>query len=125
MKIINKEKVTTDVCVGIICNKCGKTFSKNKIDPNSFGISEMESFEGINIQASFGYDSRHFGDQTKIEFSLCEECLYNLVQSFAVKPLSNEESIGLTKEESIGLTKEEANKKFKESEFLESCDDKN
>ena len=57
----------------ITCDKCGKC--ANRKDPD---FSEFLSIEIIG-----GYDSKHWGDLTKAEIDLCEECHYGMFKDFA------------------------------------------
>ena len=65
-----------EVC-SIVCNKCTKEYFVNQ--------DEMSEFEGLGeVSLTFGFFSEFFGDMTRISFSLCEECLFELVASFKV-----------------------------------------
>ena len=65
----------------ITCNKCEKSL-KDSIDMNYEGLVEAE--------VAFGYGSDHFGDMSRIKFSLCEKCLHKLVSTFKINPLVEE-----------------------------------
>lgn len=54
------------------CNKCGK--ESNDLDIN----------ENIEVDLSFNYGSRR--DGTKMSFSLCDDCLDEIINGFKIEP---------------------------------------
>lgn len=88
MKIKHYVSKKVEETEAIICNSCEKIFSQMK--SNDLGESEIETFEGISVNNTFGYHSEYFFDETKIQFSLCEKCLFDLVKGFKVPVLTNE-----------------------------------
>jgi len=71
------KEVTTIVKIpsSIKCDKCGKEMITQASDNGN----------GVLIYYDGGYDSDFFGDGTTIEFDLCEECLFNFIQTFKDK----------------------------------------
>lgn len=72
---LEKIEVDKEVLDDIICNKCGRS-CKDSSEMNYEGLLEI-SVEG-------GYASI-LGDTVKYTFSLCEECLKELFESFKIK----------------------------------------
>jgi hypothetical protein len=73
----HKEMQTKEVVVvdAIICNNCSQE------------IEGQYDYEGIiEKNITFGYGSRHFGDMTQIQFSLCELCLFKIVKGMQISP---------------------------------------
>jgi hypothetical protein len=84
--MIKNKKVTETIekteVVDILCNLCGKTCNNEK---RYFKSKKSCYYEGIeNLQLDFGYGSKFFGDMTSIKFSLCEECIFDLVKKFKI-----------------------------------------
>lgn len=78
-KIVNKDVEETD---DILCNKCGQSLK-------NCGFEDY-GFEGlIEISILFGYGSKQ--DGTSYKFSLCEDCIMELVKSFKIAPETNEQ----------------------------------
>lgn len=79
-EVTSTERVTTD----ILCNKCGESCQPKD-------ASEREGqFLGwyglIEATVGGGYYSTHLDDGFEYTFSLCEPCLYELFQTFKLKP---------------------------------------
>jgi protein-arginine kinase activator protein McsA len=66
----------------IVCNKCGKTYNLNEECLEEWQADFMKNFK-----VSFGYGSIRDGQQ--IEFDICEECLFEFVETFKI-PVSIE-----------------------------------
>lgn len=76
-----KSFVCEDDISDILCNKCSKSCK------TSCG------FEGlIEVIASGGFDSKFVGDESSLKFSLCEDCLKDLINSFKLKPAIRDDS---------------------------------
>lgn len=78
-----KEVVLKTEITDIICNNCGKTCSNamryyNTKEPNC-------GFSGLNeVEVHGGYDSKFIGDMVSWKFSICEECLSEIVKNFKI-----------------------------------------
>lgn len=70
---LETETVEREVVTDIICNKCGNS-CKNE-DDNCFGL--------IETQVQGGYAAK-LGDMVTWTFSICEDCLKELFDSFKV-----------------------------------------
>lgn len=79
MRVTEKVTVETDKTVDIICDKCGYTL----FNFVSHGSRYYKEFALINN--TFGYLSEFFGDDTYLEFDICEKCLWDFVQTFKNK----------------------------------------
>lgn len=67
------QTIEAEVVEDVLCNKCGKS---------CMCLAGM-NYEGlIEVTSHFGYGSLKFGDMTKIQFSLCENCLWEIIQTF-------------------------------------------
>lgn len=71
MKTYRKEITEVNVVDTITCNGCAKSISPLYDDLLQFDYT-------------FGYNSEKFGDMIKCQFDLCEECIYNLVETFKI-----------------------------------------
>jgi hypothetical protein len=78
MKIIKKVPQEIEVVDDVICNKCGKSCRPSKEVPDFYGL----------IEASFttGYESAALPDGSIYTFSLCENCLAELFETFQIEP---------------------------------------
>lgn len=70
-----EESIKTEVVEDIICNKCGKSL---KADMNFPGLVEV-SVRGL-------FDSPRLADETVYTFSMCEDCLMDLFDTFKIPP---------------------------------------
>lgn len=71
----------------IICNQCGKNCCK-PLDNDPPGI---QSNYGLNNAVfTTGYFSKCFEDLLEITFSICEECLFDLFNTFEIMPDAKE-----------------------------------
>ena len=80
MKKYESVTVTNLELASITCNKCGKTTELSKDDPNKFYKEYL--FQSFSL--NFGYGSK-FDDETW-KFDICEDCLEQFVNTFAIKP---------------------------------------
>lgn len=80
-KIIKTE--TVEIIEDIICNKCGESCKKNVMGHDDY-------YGLIEVGFSTGYASRKFSDGCYYQFSLCEECLAELFDTFKIDPLMQE-----------------------------------
>ncbi len=77
LKMHKEKRIINKVIVDdIICNKCGNSL-KDRCDMNYEGLVEI-SFDG-------GYASK-IGDMTRVTFSMCEDCLIEMFEGFAIEP---------------------------------------
>lgn len=78
MKKIKKVQREVEIVDDVICNKCGKSCRPSDEVPDFYGL----------IEASFstGYESKALPDGMSYTFSLCEECLAELFDSFQIEP---------------------------------------
>lgn len=76
MKITEKKKVTKEITVtkDILCNSCGKTCSAEFHRAAYYGL--------IEVKVSGGCSSPVLEDLTTYTFSLCENCLGGLFETF-------------------------------------------
>jgi len=73
----------------VICNKC--EYSLKVYESVHDNGETYRDYEGlIAVRTSFGYHSKHFGDCTSIDFSLCEKCLWDLVQTFKIDCITDD-----------------------------------
>lgn len=72
MLIKSKKKQTATVVVGFKCDRCGKDVSCD---------DTYEYQESLHINFVGGYGSV-FGDGTKVECDLCQNCLQELIKDF-------------------------------------------
>lgn len=72
--------------VDILCNKCGNSLKSQ--------IFEGEDvYEGIpDVWVWYGYGSKN--DGIKLNFSLCETCVNELVKTFKIEPEINDTTWG-------------------------------
>jgi hypothetical protein len=82
MKISSFKERIQEVIDDVLCNKCGKTQLYAKEDFN---------YEVYGVQCYFtgGFYSKAFPDMSEWEFSLCEECLFELFKTFKYQPDNN------------------------------------
>lgn len=64
----------------ITCNKCGKTTESSK--GNKLDIFQEYLFQSFSLH--FGYGSKF--DEETWKFDICEDCLEQFVNTFAIKP---------------------------------------
>lgn len=82
MKKVKQAKVKKEIITDIICNKCGDSC----VTLRSSETNEIMDSEGlIEHEVNFGYYSNHFQDGDRIQFSLCEKCLFDFVKTFKHK----------------------------------------
>ena len=80
-----------------VCNKCGIRRRKMLSDargkqyaetapgiPLELDEEDTEASAFLHVSHTGGWGDRAFGDGTKIEFELCQDCLLELVKSFKV-----------------------------------------
>lgn len=85
MKISKKvsKKITVEETLDVLCNKCGKTCSGLKRYHNAkdthMGFSGL-----VETEVHGGYDSQFVGDMISWKFSICEECLKDIVKTFKI-----------------------------------------
>ena len=71
-----KEKVTQEVEItkDIICNKCGNSCK-----------GDVGNYNGlIEVVVTGAYDSTHLTDGKNYVFSMCEECLSEMIKTFSI-----------------------------------------
>lgn len=77
------KSVVENKTVDIICNKCGESCSSLKRNHNAksaeYGFSGLEE-----VEIHGGYDSEIIGDMSAWRFSICEQCLSELVKTFKI-----------------------------------------
>jgi hypothetical protein len=74
MRTYRKIPVEIDECTSVTCNKCGKP-----VGP------QAEEFDNhLNVSYMGGYASE-LGDCVQYRFDLCEGCLKEFMDSFAIK----------------------------------------
>jgi len=71
-----EDKVIRHKIVSVLCNRCG---AEMKTDFSPKG-------NGINVVYEGGYDSDEFGDGSIVEFDLCEGCMSQMIEDFAIPP---------------------------------------
>lgn len=83
MLVTKKITVTEerDVVDDVLCNVCGNSLNQGECGPE--GIVELEM--------TFGYDSRLFGDMTRVKFSVCEGCLFGWSRTWKYDPIDPED----------------------------------
>lgn len=70
-----KDEVQSNIVVDtIVCDKCGY-----EADREDWEI--RQNF--VELNATFGYGSQHFGDMCSIHLDICEKCLYEMVGEWA------------------------------------------
>lgn len=72
--------VTNLELVSITCNKCGKTTELSKDEQKK--LVQENLFQTFSL--NFGYASKF--DEETWEFEICEDCLEQFVNTFAIKP---------------------------------------
>lgn len=70
----------------LVCNRCSK-----EIQRSGDIHSDIQSNLMHNFNVEFGYGSDY--DMTKCKFTLCENCLCNIMLTFDIKPLFKEVDI--------------------------------
>lgn len=83
MKIIKKIKVEKvveeEVVEDILCNKCGRSCK------NGYYPEENPNYDGlIEVTVMGGYGAK-LGDMTAYTFSICEDCLKEIFNSFKIE----------------------------------------
>lgn len=73
MRIYSEQKIVTQVCTEIICDRCGTRI------PEDNGTEWQEAYR---IEFTGGYGSV-FGDGNHVECDLCQSCLHTLIGKFA------------------------------------------
>jgi hypothetical protein len=79
MLVTKKQTVTEErvVTEDILCNVCGGSLLQGDCGPE--GVVEHEM--------TCGYDSRLFGDMTRLKFSICESCLFEWSRNWKYSPI--------------------------------------
>ena len=81
-----------------VCNKCGVRRRKmlpdaegkqyphdaDRYAPRDLCDDDVEARAFLHVTHVGGFGDRAFGDETKVEFDLCQDCLLELVKSFVV-----------------------------------------
>jgi hypothetical protein len=70
---IIRRKITQETVESVSCDKCGKIYSAN---PASDDFMEVQEFHHIDFTG--GYSSV-FGDMTRVQCDLCQQCLKDIV----------------------------------------------
>lgn len=82
MKIIKTELIETEVIEDVFCNKCGESCCPNQIRESN---NKNGFFYGLIEQTvQGGYYSQNLSDGISYTFSLCENCLKKLFDSFKI-----------------------------------------
>jgi hypothetical protein len=63
----------------ILCNSCGGSM-------RPLGTMNEQYSHGLEAKVGGGYDSYHLFDMTSYEFKICEKCLRNMFNNFAIPP---------------------------------------
>jgi len=77
MKKFIKKTVQQNKIKSVVCNRCGKEFNLDDDDGSSFNGNLVHEFK---IQ--FHYGSKH--DMEKWSFDLCDNCIFDFVNTFKV-----------------------------------------
>ena len=72
MKTYRKEEQWVDLLESITCDKCGKVVED---------VFEVQ--EAVSLVIHCGYGSKTWGDLSKVECDLCEQCIYEMIAPYA------------------------------------------
>jgi hypothetical protein len=64
----------------ILCNNCGGP-------QRPLGTHNEQYSHGLEAEVTGGYESYHLFDMTTYKFSICEKCLREMFNQFAIKPI--------------------------------------
>ncbi len=61
----------------VMCNRC-------KAEASFEGTDRFDAPAYVHAEFEYGYGSEHFGDGTRINFDLCESCMFQITKDFAI-----------------------------------------
>ena len=77
MKTFRTETQEVQICDSVVCNGCGKAVAHAMCD------------NYLNVNYKGGYGSK-LGDGTHYQYDLCETCLGEVMDGFAIKAIIDE-----------------------------------
>ena len=84
MKVLKKVTKEIEELDDLICNKCGKTLKQIIGSDGTYNFCGLEE-----VRMVCGYGSLNDGDI--YQFSMCEQCVLELMETFTIPPYKKEE----------------------------------